>query len=80
MRAYCARWRRKAFSVHTRYQNSSSDAVSQAHYDWVSRALYGTASPSGQWRDICRAPDTKPVMTLVAEIIGVQTLSVGEKG
>ncbi|MFS8519441.1 alanine racemase, partial [Salmonella enterica] len=51
----------------------------QAHYDWVRPGiiLYG-ASPSGQWRDIA---DTglKPVMTLSSEIIGVQTLSVGER-
>lgn len=57
-----------------------SDAVaSQAHYDWVRPGiiLYG-ASPSGQWRDIA---DTglKPVMTLSSEIIGVQTLSAGER-
>lgn len=39
--------------------------------------MYG-ASPSGQWRDIA---DTglKPVMTLSSEIIGVQTLSAGER-
>ncbi|MBK0336582.1 alanine racemase, partial [Salmonella enterica subsp. enterica serovar Typhimurium] len=51
----------------------------QAHYDWVRPGiiLYG-ASPSGQWRDIA---DTglKPVMTLSSEIIGVQTLSAGER-
>ncbi|VEA02550.1 D-amino acid dehydrogenase-Alanine racemase fusion protein [Salmonella enterica subsp. salamae] len=51
----------------------------RAHYDWVRPGiiLYG-ASPSGQWRDIANT-GLKPVMTLSSEIIGVQTLSAGER-
>ncbi|EKI0254131.1 catabolic alanine racemase DadX [Enterobacter asburiae] len=50
----------------------------EAHYNWVRPGivLYG-ASPSGQWQDIANS-GLKPVMTLRSEIIGVQTLKVGD--